>query len=134
MDDELWSTDRQTERLRTVRAEGTPVWNDSASVQINAGWLDPHDQLATTVLSDARTQTASLDQARRDERAAADHAQVAATRASDTASWLVQLDEAAARARTAAKEAGTSADAADLVTHEALADVAAAAALLRSAG
>lgn len=133
MDDELWSTDRQTERLRAMRVDGTALWNDSASVAINAGWLDPHDQLATSVIAESRSQTTSLDLARREEREAESQAQIAAARASDASSWLLQLDEAVDRARAASDEAGAISEAADRTTNAASADTATATAALRSA-
>lgn len=105
MHDELWSTDRQSDRLRTLRGDGRSVWQDTAARDITSRWLDPHDDLAGVIATQSRQQHESLADAQRQQREADDQAQVAAARAADTVGWLHQLDAAADRARAAAAEA-----------------------------
>lgn len=119
MHEELWSTDRQTDRLRTLRADGRTVWDDSAEREVSARWLDPHDRLASMVVSGAREQHEAIEVARREEAEAQAQAQVASTRASDTATSLHQLDDAAERGRAAATQAVSVADHATRLAHEA---------------
>lgn len=133
MRDELWSTDRQTDRLRDVRSDGRALWADSAARDIGARWLDPHDGLAATVVDQSRAQSEAIGVALRAQREADAHAQVAATRAADTVGWLHRAEEATERARGAAAQAQVATDHADRTTATARSDSARARLALDSA-
>ncbi|HYI63200.1 MAG TPA: hypothetical protein VEW93_15525 [Acidimicrobiales bacterium] len=133
MDDELWSADRQTERLRALRSEGTSVWRDSAAREVSARWLDPHDDLAGQFVAASRHQADGLAVAHRAQLEAEAQAQVAAARAGDTAAWLQELGDSAERAQAACAEADGAANRSSLATALARDETARARTILSSA-
>ena len=113
MDDELWTTDRQTEQLRSVRADGQAVWSDSAAREVGTRWLDPHDALAGRVVDASRRQSGALATARREQAEAEAEAEVALARAADVVGWVARVEEGVARCGEACAHADDAAGRAD---------------------